>query len=117
MTKEIGVGLRQEIERKIASQVINDLHNAGFSISVNNDGDEDEVVCSLDHNEVLGALMASDEDYLYAIKPGEVLHSGWVRLVYGNDGSDVISDYTTNLDSVLAKSIELSDNEDKRLFG
>lgn len=26
---------------------------------------------------------------------------GWVRFVYGNDGHDVISDYTTNLESVL----------------
>jgi hypothetical protein len=26
----------------------------------------------------------------------------WVRFVYGNDGYDVISDYTTSLEAVLA---------------
>ncbi len=26
---------------------------------------------------------------------------GWVRFIYGNDGWDVISDYTTNLEPVM----------------
>lgn len=112
----IGVGLRQETERKIASQCINDLHNAGYALTVY-DGEEETVQRSLDHNEVLGALMTTDEDYLFVHRPGELAHFGWVRFIYGNDGPDVINDYTTNLEDVLTKTMALADEEEKRLYG
>jgi len=35
--------------------------------------------------------------------------SGWVYFVYGNDGWDVVSDYTTNLEAVLKGSGELAE--------
>jgi hypothetical protein len=113
---EIGYKLRHECERKIASQCINDLHDAGYGITVNG-GEEDTVVNSLDHNEVLNAMFTTDEDWLYAVDPKTGIQQGWVRFIYGNDGPDVINDYTINLDTVLARTMELADREEERLYG
>ena len=99
---------RQDIERAIASQCINDLHNAGYNITVN-DGEDDVVENSLDHNEVLDAMFSTDEDYLIVFLPGQAIRSGWVRFIYGNDGWDVINDYTVNLEGALATTIALGD--------
>jgi len=47
------------------------------------------------------ALFTTDEDYLYVYEAGRSLNEkdtrpdDWVRLVYGNDGWDVISDYSS----------------------
>lgn len=35
--------------------------------------------------------------------------NAWVRFVYGNDGWDVICDYTTNLETVLQPIIDYAD--------
>lgn len=99
---------RQEIERKIAVQCINDLHNAGFAITVD-DGEMRVVVASLDHNTVLEAMMTTDIDWLRVSPPGVKVETGWVMFVYGNDGFDVISDYTTNLEPYLAKTFTLAE--------
>jgi hypothetical protein len=34
---------------------------------------------------------------------------GWVRFVYGNDGWDVVSDYTTNLEPHMKNADKLAD--------
>ena len=45
--------------------------------------------------------METDDDYLFVYKAGQSERFGWVRFVYGNDGYDVISDYTINLEKTL----------------
>jgi hypothetical protein len=113
---ELGVKARQEVERKIVVQVIKDLHNAGYNITVN-DGEEEVLEKSLDQTDVLDAMFSTDEDYLIAVDATTGIRIGYVRLIYGNDGPDVINDYTTNLEHVLATSLNLAEAEDERLFG
>ena len=41
-----------------------------------------------------------DEDRIVVYTPAKG-RVGWLHLVYGNDGNDVIADYTTNLEPQL----------------
>jgi ribosomal protein L35AE/L33A len=93
--------LRQEIERQIIQRIVTDALEAGFQLTVDDGGDQPSVKRSTDQAAIMGAVMLTDEDRLYYSKPGEPLQ-GWVRLIYGNDGWDVVNDYTTNLEPLLA---------------
>ncbi len=46
----------------------------------------------------------TDEDVLHFGYDGQP-SLGWVYLVYGNDGYDVVNDYTTNLDELFMARI------------
>jgi hypothetical protein len=93
------VKLRREIEIKIIKATVKALLKAGFTLSVF-DGEEDFLIeenhGSADTKAIYAALYETDEDYLNAWKDGE--RFGWVRFIYGNDGWDVINDYTVNLE-------------------
>lgn len=91
---------RIKIERDIARRVVNDALSAGHSITVN-DGEEDVLIKSIDASAILKAMFSTDEDRLF-------FNKGWVYFIYGNDGYDVISDYTTNLEAVLKGANELA---------
>lgn len=47
-----------------------------------------------------GKCWAVDDCHLF-VRDGNGNRKGWVRFVYGNDGWDVMNDYTTNLEDVL----------------
>jgi len=98
--------LRHELERRIATQAIEDLIAAGYTIDVN-DGEETTLKASSDRDAVLTAMFTTDEDWLYVNKDRNRI--GWIRFVYGNDGFDVISDYTVNLEDVLTNTHALAD--------
>jgi hypothetical protein len=85
-------------------RTVTDALNAGFALSVDNG--EELSAPTTKRKEILGAMMQCDEDRLYYHKDAELV--GWVYFVYGNDGWDVISDYTTNLESFLKGADELS---------
>lgn len=101
------VAMRQRVERQIARAAINGLLAAGYTVSVNNGGDTDEIEPSTDARAILKEMFATDEEHLIAHRDGK--RSGWVFFVYGNDGWDVISDYTTNLEQALAGAKALAD--------
>lgn len=107
---------RQAVERKIASAVIDDLLKAGYEIVVN-DGEEEVTEKITDKSEILDAMFSTDEDYLLAYLPGMFPIAGWVRFIYGNDGPDVINDYTMSLEPVLEESLNLVDLEEEKLHG
>ena len=90
MTKAIEA--RQKIERRIVRCVVNDALHLGYVLSVDDGGDEYAITESTDAKAVMAALMNTDEDYLILRHPEG--RSGWVRFVYGNDGWDVICDYS-----------------------
>lgn len=98
--------VRLEVERRIAQQAIADLLEAGYTLGVN-DGEEITIKESTDAEAVLKAMATTDEDYLLAYRDGKRV--GWVRFIYGNDGWDVINDYTTNLEEALTKTTALTD--------
>jgi len=100
---------RQEIERRIIQRIVRDALDGGFQITVDDGGEAPSVRRSTDEAAVIAAVMLTDQDFLYVNKPGEPLQ-GWVRLVYGNDGWDVVNDYTTNLEPLLAGATAEADH-------
>lgn len=115
---------RQSIEQTIARKIVDVLLAAGFLLGVN-DGEETVVQRSRDKKAILDALFNTDEDYLYVYEdddkndPTNVLYDErpdyWVRLVYGNDGWDVMSDYSSvdHLDKYLGDGTEVQALIDK----
>jgi hypothetical protein len=100
--------MRQEIERKIATAALDSLLKK-FLVSVDNggnDGNEYEITDSCDKVAILAAMFKTDDERLYVRKVGSQKMEGWVYLVYGNDGWDVISDYTTNLEEYVGEGSE-----------
>jgi hypothetical protein len=98
-----------DIEKKIAGKLITDVLAAGYSVSVWNGGDDAEIKLSSDAETIFKAMAASDQDELVIFKNNR--RCGWIRLVYGND-VDIISDYTTNLETVLAGANALANELD-----
>lgn len=102
---------RRELEKKIARSAAEDLIAAGYSVSVY-DGEEVTLKESTDIKAILKAMFTTDEDHLYAMAQGEDGKSkrvGWVQFTYGNDGWDVISDNTVNLEDALANTTALAE--------
>ena len=90
------VKARQRVEQTIALTAAQVLLDAGFSLGVN-DGEEITIHHSRNIEDIKDALFTTDEDYLYVYRAKgdrkDTRPDGWVRLVYGNDGWDVISNY------------------------
>ena len=109
---------RQAIEKAIAVAAIDQLLAAGFSLGVN-DGEETTIHHSKDKSAIVKALFTTDEDYLYVYEANDIDMSDlrpayWVRFVYGNDGYDVISDYSVSLDPHLTEAIALAEKSKAR---
>lgn len=90
------------IERQVVEAVCKGLIDAGFLITVNN-GEEDVIEKSTDVPAIMAAIQSSDWDFLLVFKPGETQYFGSVNLVYGNDGYDVVSDYSINLEEPVGR--------------
>lgn len=89
------LGIRRSMEKSVARRAVKDLIAAGYSLTLDN-GDEDEPIKdSRDAQAVLKEMFGVDDERLYARKGKK---NYWVFFVYGNDGYDVISDYTVGLD-------------------
>lgn len=103
----MSVQMRQRVEKIIARRVVLDAINAGYALNINNGGDTNEMPQnSTKAKDVLAEMFATDDEHLLFYKNGKCV--GWVYFVYGNDGYDVVSDYTTNLDEVMNGANELS---------
>jgi hypothetical protein len=97
---------RQKIERRVVSQLVTDLLDAGFVLSVCQ-GDNRDEPCppTIEKKEIMLKLGECDDDRLFVYSADADDHAyrthavtGWVYLVYGNDGWDVIANYTGNLE-------------------
>lgn len=80
-------------ERKICFKLVDVLLAEGCTITHHN-GEYAEVERSTDKAAIRAAFFATDMEELAAFKDGSQV--GWWSLVYGNDGWDVISDYSAN---------------------
>jgi hypothetical protein len=106
---------RINIERDIVLHVVAALLAADYALATDAESSDSErfygpVTPTRDAEAITKQLMEVDDEYLGVFKAEEatgetrvVQPFGWVRFVYGNDGWDVISDYTTNLDAVMDK--------------
>jgi hypothetical protein len=86
---------RMEIERQIAARIVADAIKAGYTLRVEETLRND----SANLAEIKAALHQMDEDKIYFYQAGQ--YRGMVYLVYGNDGYDVICDYSVILGKVL----------------
>lgn len=103
---------RQAIEKRIATAVIKSVLAADNSIAV--DDGEEMSAPRVNLPEVLEDMFSTDTDRLHVYdKDGR--GNGWIDFVYGNDGVDVISDYTVNLEEVLKPARDLADLIEKGL--
>lgn len=103
----MNVKTRQKIEKLIARKFVRIALKAGFAISLDNGGDDYEFKHSTDFKHIVGEMFATDDEWLHLSKDGNYV--GWVWFVYGNDGWDVIADYTTNLEDLMPEVEKLSD--------
>ena len=108
---------RQEIEVAIVTKVVDDALKAGYILDVDDGGGGIALRRSRDRKAVLDALMNTDDDSLHLRRfnsDGAQVEHGWVRFVYGNDGWDVISDYSLNIEDVLAGANKLAEELEGR---
>jgi hypothetical protein len=106
------------IETQIIQATVNALRAHGYLLGVN-DGEVTTIKRSVDVREVLRAMRTTDEDYLLVYSSMTRARIGWVRFIYGNgnDGLDVISDYTVNLEPIMVKITEMiNEYEEGGLF-
>jgi len=104
------VAIRQVIERTIVTAVVEDALAAGYALQEDEDG-----LITIDAKEMLDLLFNLDDAFVHFIAVGEedgvkIEDSiGWVRFVFGNDGWDVISDYSLTVEPILARANLISD--------
>ena len=101
---------RIRLEQRIVRKAVKALLAAGYALATEQGEHRfyGPSRPSLKASEVLADCCETDEEYLGVFKAeqanGTTYHVqplGYVYFVYGNDGWDVISDYTTNLEPVL----------------
>lgn len=119
----------QDIERRIVRRLVKDVLATGRSISVSLERgydlpDGEGVLASTIETRIMAEAFAGDEAHLFIHEPGvapledgEVVCLGWVFIVLGNDGPDVICDYTTNLEDLglMRGAEELADRYEEEL--
>lgn len=96
---------KRRMEHDIVSALIKAAIADGYSISVY-DGDAYHIKKSTDMGNIIDALFSVDEEYLHLAKEGS--SGGVVMLVYGNDGWDVIADYTGGVEHLMVEPDKLS---------
>jgi hypothetical protein len=98
---------RIEVEGKICRKLVQHALKSHFTVSVH-DGEDWVVKSSSNLNAIMIELFATDSDTLVFRLPrgeGQKLGDkvGTVSLIYGNDGNDVISDWSsTDLETFTA---------------
>lgn len=97
----------KDMEAAIVRNAVHELLDHGFTLAVDDGGDDYAINRSNDPDLVLEALMNTDEDRLMA-RTGDTI-KGWVHFVYGNDGHDVICDMTVSLEPYLPETLALAE--------
>lgn len=100
---------RIAVEHEIVKRVVDALLAAGFYLRTDEKDDPRPQVPSKDRAAIIKEIAEVDDEFLAVFREipspdRDVLVArpdGWVRFVYGNDGWEVICDYTVNLEPVL----------------
>lgn len=102
---------RIAVEAEIVEKTVDALLAAGYMLQTDIMEDARPHAPAADRAAILAEMMDVDDEYLGAFQADDLGKPlAWVRFVYGNDGYDVISDYTTNLESILAPINEFADS-------
>lgn len=98
---------RARMELEIVNQFLADAKNAGYRLRID-DLEDGKAVPPYGYPSLRDAIFDLDDAYITILDDtGESV--GWVYFVFGNDGYDCISDYTTTLETFLAPCLALSD--------
>jgi hypothetical protein len=103
----MGFRTRRRMEKAIARRIIKDALAEGWSVRIDNGAEEELPPASTDLRTIMAGLFLTDEDVLYFFKDG--VRQGWVCLIYGNDGWDVVNDYTANLEAFMEGASSVAD--------
>lgn len=108
----------RELEERIVRKFVQDALAKGYLLSVSLEGGHDlaeMLTGAIDEELIMKEAFAGDECHIFVHRKGEaftdkgnVVSMGWVYLVLGNEGWDVISDYTVNLEGILTGALEIS---------
>lgn len=100
---------RQKIELEIATAIIRSALSLDYVVSIH-DGEDFAIQHSNNLNDLVQHLATTDEDTIY-IYTNEAKPIGWVFLVYGNNGHDVIADHSWSLTktNILDEANKLAD--------
>lgn len=96
---------RARLEMAIVTSAVTELLSHGYTLSV--DDGEEVYAPTREASVVFAELMDTDEDYLLVTRGED--NVGIVRFVYGNDGWDVINDWSVCLDQHLTNTMALVD--------
>jgi hypothetical protein len=104
---------RRQTERIIVRAILTKAKREGYAIALDN-GEE---IIKLSPLKTVKAMIEEcfsvDDEALLLEKDGK---KGWVRLVYGNTGFDVICDYSPRLDDFLDTILEKSLYHERKYF-
>lgn len=111
------VQARIAIERFIVGKLVDRILAEGYRIeaydSVYRDGSAPVDSKDVSKKRLLEEIFAGDDAFLTVRMAAGKGWEGWIKLIYGNDGWDVISDYTTNLEELLKPVNEFADKISK----
>jgi len=97
----------QDMERKIANKIIGVMLDSGYTITIDN-GNDITIRQSSNKEDILAGMFLTDEDkILVSHKDGN--SRGYIWLVYGNRGWDVIHNYSNSLEVILNPVHDLVD--------
>ena len=97
---------RIAMEKRILKSAVEELISHGFTITIRHDGELTGINNSTDVAAIIEEAHGVDECQIDVKLP---THKGAVFFVYGNDGYDIICDYTTNLEPFLVETFALAD--------
>lgn len=109
------------MEKKIVRQFVNDALAKGYRLAVSLERGydvEEMLLGSTDVAKIMDEAFSGDEAHIF-VQPGDgelitgdgqVVSEGWVFIVLGNGGWDVISDYTVNLEPLLVRANKIADH-------
>lgn len=101
----LAVRARARIEVRVVRNLLQCLENSGFEICEEEDGKKHSM------DDMMTLLFNLDEANIVVLSGlGQVLlRHGWIKLVFGNDGYDVISDYSINLEEYIQPTLDLAE--------
>lgn len=103
---QLRIQLRIDIEKKIVRAFCLAAMDAGYTCQINNGDDETGPFSNL--TLALKHLFLTDQDVI-TLYDHFGKQSGWAHMVYGNDGWDVIHDYSINVESLMAEPHRISE--------
>lgn len=97
------------IERLVIRTAVAALLEAGHSITIYHEGELSQAVRSRNLELIMGEVGACDSETIGVFTPTIIGRQGFISLIHGNDGWDVMQDYSMVLSDKITAARELAD--------